>query len=64
MNLGRNEDAPSDYSKTIEIDPEYILAYNNGGINYFSNISCNIKEAYGRKEEALIHYSTAIEINP
>ena len=31
MNLGRNEDAPSDYSKTIEIDPEYILAYNNGG---------------------------------
>ena len=28
MNSGRNEEALSDFSKTIEIDPEFVLAYN------------------------------------
>ena len=32
--LGRDEDAIKNYTKAIEIDPHYALAYNNRGITF------------------------------
>ena len=47
--------AISDYNKSIEINPEYSIAYNNRGFVKFK-----IKDYYG----AISDYNKAIEINP
>jgi tetratricopeptide (TPR) repeat protein len=50
-----NEDAISEYKRTLEIDPDYVPAYLNwGGALY----------AKGRYEEAIQLYRQAIDINP
>lgn len=52
--LGRHEEALADYSKAIELKPDYTKAYNNRGYAL---------KQLGRYEEALDSFSRAIELN-
>ena len=62
--LGRKEDAINNFTKAIEINPQFAEAFFNIGIlyyKYFIGISLN---DLGRKEDAIKDYTKAIEINP
>ena len=62
--LGRKDDAIKDYTKAIEINPQYFEAFFNRGIlydQYFLGISLY---RLGRKEDTIKDYTKAIEINP
>ena len=52
---GKYEEAIEDYNKSIEINPQIPVAYNNRGL---------AKEALGKYKEALDDYNKAIEIDP
>ena len=43
------------YTKAIEIDPDFALAYNNRGVAYYN---------MGRYNEAIADYTKAIELDP
>jgi tetratricopeptide (TPR) repeat protein len=47
--------AIADYTKAIELNPKFDLAYNNRGITY---------HILGKYNEALVEYSKSIELNP
>ncbi|WP_313893810.1 tetratricopeptide repeat protein, partial [Psychrobacillus sp.] len=53
--LQRNDAIIANYTKAIEINPEYALAYNNRGI---------ANQNFKKYEEAIADYTKAIEINP
>ena len=53
--LGRHEEAIADYTRAIELNPQYANAHNNRG---------NALDDLGRHEEALADYTRAIELNP
>ena len=52
---GRFNEAISDYSKALEIDPGFAAAYNNRGIAY---------ELIGQYDRAIYDYSKFIDLNP
>lgn len=52
---GNFEKAISDYSRAIELKPEYANAYNNRGVAYY---------AKGNLDRAISDYNKAIELNP
>ena len=60
----KNEDAISDYTKAIEINPLYAHAYNNRGTCYYQHFLGILLDDLGRKEDAIKDYTKAIEINP
>ena len=62
--LGRKEDAIKDYTKAIEINPQYFKAFFNRGILYYQYLLGKSLSALGRKEDAIKDYTKAIEINP
>jgi len=47
--------AIADYTKAIELNPKFDLAYNNRGVTY---------HMLGKYNEALVEYNKAIELNP
>ena len=51
---GQYDQAISDYSKAIEIDPKFATAYNNRGIAYRQK---------GQYDQAISDYNKALEIN-
>ena len=53
--LGWKEEAIKDYTKAIELNPEYALAYNNRG---------KALEDLGERAEAIKDYTKAIELDP
>ena len=55
MDNGQYDQAISDYTKTINIDPRYALAYTGRG---------NAFERKGEHDRAMSDYTKAIEINP
>ena len=55
MKNGDFSDAIEDYTKAIELDPDYADAYNNRGYAYY------LLEQYGK---ALNDYDKAIELDP
>ena len=62
--LGKIEEAIEDYSKAIEINPQYSVAYNNRGLY---SLIYHLGKAFnllGRNHLAHEDYSKAIEINP
>jgi tetratricopeptide (TPR) repeat protein len=54
-NKSQYDQAISEYTKTLEINPKYVDAYNNRGIAYVDK---------GKYDQAFIDYNKAIEINP
>ena len=52
---GNTMQAIKDYSKAIEINPEFMYAYNNRGLAY---------ESIGRISQAIADYKKALELNP
>ena len=57
-NAGQNNDLSTaiiNFTKAIELDPKYVLAYNNRGIAY---------DALKKYEESLADYIKAIELDP
>lgn len=52
---GRYEEAIEEYTKAIEIDPDYAAAYNNRGYAY---------DELGEYQQAIDDYTKAIEIDP
>lgn len=52
---GHFEEAIGEYDQTIELDPEYAMAYNNRGLAYGD---------LGQLEKAIKDYDRAIELNP
>ena len=63
-NLGKNEDPIIDYSKAIEINPQYANAYVNRGKYFYSSTQGNVLNDLGRTEDSILDYSKAIDINP
>ena len=53
--LGKHKDALADYDRAIELNPDYVEAYNNRGV---------AKSELGRHEAAVADYDAAIELNP
>jgi len=51
--LGYLEEAIADYTKAIELDPEYVWAYNNRGF---------AKKNLGQYQEAIADFTKAIKI--
>jgi Flp pilus assembly protein TadD len=52
---GRLEEAIDHFSTAVQLDPDYIQAYNNLGI---------ILANQGRFEEAIEQFSAALKVNP
>ena len=52
LGQGRKEEAIRDYSKAIDINPQYGNAYSNRGY-YFNYLLGNALDDLGRKEEAI-----------
>ena len=53
--MGEYEKAISDYTRAIEINPRYAVAYNNRGLVY---------RKMGEYDRAISDYGNAVEINP
>ncbi len=52
---GQYDDAISDYTKALEINPRYAVAFNNRG---------NAYQGKGQYDQAISDYNKALEINP
>jgi tetratricopeptide (TPR) repeat protein/uncharacterized membrane protein len=55
MNEKRNDEAINDFSKAIELKPDYAMAYNNRGTIFLNE---------NRKDEALNDFNKSIELEP
>ncbi|NJL42543.1 MAG: tetratricopeptide repeat protein [Pseudanabaena sp. SU_2_4] len=53
-NKGDRQGAIEDYTKAIELDPKYALAYNNRGY---------VRSALGDKQDAIADYTESIRLN-
>ena len=62
--MGRKEDAINDYTKAIEVNPQYFKAFFNRGTYYYQSLLGISLNDLGRKEDGIKDYTKAIEINP